>query len=738
MPKRLPSQKKEGKILKGVFYDSPVQGLEYETRTIYGMTNENGEFEYRPGETVTFAVGGLVLGSATGAKRTTPANLVIEVGGDVKKIRNHKITNISRFLQSLDNDGDVENGITITDETRTLVKRYRYKINFDQNEEAFSADPDVKALFAELKVTMRTAAQARNHLRRTLHGIKKMTDVKIAIRDDSYLLADVFRPIDEGKYPVIMTLGAYGKAFWLGCICDEKDLFEHEKMEDGYFEGYSVPYTPPAGSPPVRVEQQPSECFELANTLDWVPRGYVLIRVDGRGVGKSPGVYEQFSLQEAKDYYDAIEWAAKQEWSNGKVGLWGASYYAMIQYNVAQLQPPSLKAMVPIGGDINSYRDYIFMGGLYNTFNFISKVVCGEWKGVDWISIAHNNPFDDPDIYGPTGTLCISPDMSKVTVPFWSEMGTEGTIHTRGSSEAYIVAASKHKKLTIVSEPGIHFQTFSKEFFVNYLAFFDYWLKGINNGITKKPPVKIMVRTGWSGYYWQFENEWPIARTRYTKYYLDAAPSIWKGDGKRNDFMKLLTFVPAQDLSTSYSADVKWGVDPCWSYGVSFVTEPLPEDVMIAGYIKLVLWVSSTSRDMEIHASVRVMDEDNIEIPYVVGNPARNRLYPVGQGALKASHRKLDPVKSTVYRPYHTHLKADYQPLIPGEVVEAEVELWPTTAFIKKGHRIRLDIQPATGCGIPLRIHDAIDTTYQSGAVNTIRTGPGHLSYLQLPVITPK
>src|SRR4030043_282414 len=124
-----------------------------------------------------------------------------------------------------------------------------------------------------------------------------------------------------------------------------------------------------------------------------------------------------------------------------------------------------------------------------------------------------------------------------------------------------------------------------------------------------------MVRTGWSGYYWQFEKEWPIARTRYTKYYLDAAPSIWKGDGKRNDFMKLLTFVPAQDLSTSYSADVKWGVDRCWSYGVSFVTEPLPEDVMIAGYIKLVLWVSSTSRDMEIHASVRVMDEDNIEIP---------------------------------------------------------------------------------------------------------------------------
>jgi uncharacterized protein len=725
---------KKTKRLKGFFYDSPVQGLEYKTQTISGITNEKGGFEYGQGETVTFSIGGMVLGSAPGSDRVTPADLVIEVGGEVKKIRNQKVTNIARFLQSLDKDGDIENGIIITDETRNVVTKYKYFINFDQKEEAFSTDPNVEALFTKLKMKLRTATQARNHLRRSLNGIRKMTDIKIPMRDGSYLMADVYYPVDEGKYPVVMSAGAYGKAFWLGCICNEKDALDREDLEDGYFEGYRTSFKPPMG--PTIDHHQPSENFELANTLDWVPHGYVVIRVDCRGVGKNPGLYAQFSLQEAQDYYDAIEWAAKQQWSNGNVGLYGASYYAMLQYNVAQLQPPSLKAMIPIGGDIDSYRDYIFTGGgLYNTFNFIPRIVCGEWKGVDWINTAMQHPFDDPSVYGPAGSLCISPDISKITVPFWSEMNTEGLVHTRGSSEAYIFAASKHKKLTMLSEPGVHFQMYSKDFHTEHITFFDYWLKGIKNGIMDTPPVKVMIRTGWNSYYWLYENEWPISSTQYTRYYLDAALSTWLGDGKRADFMKLSQAKPSGEQKNSYSADVNWGVDPCWSYGISFVTDPLSEDIIIAGYLKLCLWVSSTSHDMEIHGSVRVIDENNMEVPYTVGHPAAKKYFPVGQGSLKVSHRKLDIKKSTVYRPYHTHAKTDYQPLNPGEIVEVEVEIWPTTALIRKGHRIRLDVQPASGCGIQHRICDTIDTTYQKGSSNTIYTGPEHQSYLQIPVI---
>jgi predicted acyl esterase len=159
--------------------------------------------------------------------------------------------------------------------------------------------------------------------------------------------------------------------------------------------------------------------------------------------------------------------------------------------------------------------------------------------------------------------------------------------------------------------------------------------------------------------------------------------------------------------------------------------------MILAGYLKLVLWVASTTWDMQIHASVRVMDENNVQVSYTVGNLERFKSSPIGQGALKVSHRKLDPKKSTIYRPFHTHRKEDYQPLSPGEIVEAQVELWPTTALIRRGHRIVLDVQPATGEGLsPVR--EMGDNSYQAGASNTIYTGLDHPSYLQLPIIPAK
>ncbi len=728
-----PSASEKGKILKGVFYDSLVRGLEYETQTLSGMTNEKGEFQYRPGETVTFSIGGLILGSASGSQRLTPADIVFEVAGDVKKLRNPRCTNITRFLQSLAKGGNVENGITITDEIRNTIKRYKYRINFNQSEVTFAtmrspkfnADPNVRALFTELNLTLRTPAQARNHLRRTLHGIKKMTDVKIPTRDGSYLLADIFRPIDVGKYPVVMSFGAYGKAWKGGGICNVVDLLANEEAEDLYFEA--------------NPGDSPAEHFETANTLDWVPNGYAVVRVDERSVGNTPGYFEQFSLQEAKDFYDTIEWIAKQPWCNGNVGTWGASYYSTTQFIVASLQPPSLKAMIPICGGPFIYRDCIYSyGGIYNNFNFIPKNSCGVWQGKDWITMALANPFEDSALYGPEGKICVSPDPDKITVPFLTFQPTEAR---RGNVEAYILAASTHKKLYFASEPptaGLHGASYANDFMKDSKAFFAYWLKGIDNGVMSQPPVKMTVRTGWGGFFYQHENEWPIARTRYTKYYLNAMPSSWEGDKKKHNIMKLSTTVPAKEKKTIYSAEVNLALDPSWSHGVSFVTDPLQEDITIAGHSKLVVWVSSTSSDMDIFVSIRVMDENNQEVPYRIGEGAGSIPAPIAQGALKVSHRKLDPEKSKVYWPWHTHVRKDYQPLKPGEVVEAEIVVFPTTAHIRKGHRIRLDVQPAYGSGWGQMGLPHYDETYHKGASNTVYTGPDYLSYLQLPIIPPK
>jgi hypothetical protein len=120
-------RKQSTAIFTGIFYDSPVEGLEFHTQTLSGTTNKKGEFQYRYGETITFSSGNLIIGSASGNKRLTPADMAIEVNGDIKKLRNQKVTNIARFIQSL--DGNVENSITITPEIKEIVNKYRYKIN---------------------------------------------------------------------------------------------------------------------------------------------------------------------------------------------------------------------------------------------------------------------------------------------------------------------------------------------------------------------------------------------------------------------------------------------------------------------------------------------------------------------------------------------------------------------------------------------------------------------------------
>jgi hypothetical protein len=176
------------------------------------------------------------------------------------------------------------------------------------------------------------------------------------------------------------------------------------------------------------------------------------------------------------------------------------------------------------------------------------------------------------------------------------------------------------------------------------------------------------------------------------------------------------------------------GGTPRWSTGISFISEPLEADVTMVGYMKAGLWVSSTSTDMDLHVSLRVIDENDRELRYeaAVLPMDPNNIAAVGFGSLKVSHRKLDAARTTESWPVHTHLEADYAPLAAGEVVPVELGLNPSSALIRKGHRLRVDIQPISPAGVPSRSYDA---SYHDGATNTIYTGPEHVSYVQFPVL---
>ena len=182
--------------------------------------------------------------------------------------------------------------------------------------------------------------------------------------------------------------------------------------------------------------------------------------------------------------------------------------------------------------------------------------------------------------------------------------------------------------------------------------------------------------------------------------------------------------------SASWTSTVLPGSMP--RLGISFETAPMPAATEMTGPVNLVLWVSSSSEDMDIFATIRNIGPDGNDVLEMgqMGEP----LQCVTKGWLRASHRKLDPEKSLPYRPYHAH--DERQHLKPGVPVECQVEIIATSMVFKKGHKLRLDISPADGVGTQHFTHFPAD--YNQGGISTIHSGGDKATYLLLPIIPPK
>jgi predicted acyl esterase len=555
------------------------------------------------------------------------------------------------------------------------------------------------------------------HAFTTPSGILIEKDVDVPMRDGARLKADVFRPKGTDKVPAILNLGPYQK----------------DKL-----------WVPP---PNLEEAANPYMNWETVNPEWWVPKGYAAVRVDGRGSGQSPGQCEPWSLAESIDFYDAIEWAAAQPWCNGNVGLSGISYFAINQWFVANHSPPSLKAIIPWEGFADLYRDAVFHGGILSLFMpnwFVahlmhhlvgraSQIHPDAWQKNTlhfWLS----NSLDSGAFKGSQA------QWDKITVPFWSVGNWSGmALHLRGNTEAFMRSPSKHKKLRMQAGTHVH-PFYAEEARADQIRFFDYWLKGIDNGVMDEPPVKLAIRKGHDEIEWRHESEWPIARTQWTKYHFDLSDPQPDGTPQSG---ALVLDKPATSSERSYKATglgsmgstsaassqvMGGGIKP--GMGVALETPLLAEDVEVTGPLAAVIWVSSSTEDMDLFLTLRNFDADGNE---VLETGQQGAPVPVAKGWLRASHRELDPALTLPYRPYHKHQRRLY--LTPGEIVKVEVEIWPTSMVFKKGHRIRLDVQPRDGAGSASYMHYHAD--YNTGT-NTIYSGGEHESYLLLPVIPAK
>lgn len=558
-------------------------------------------------------------------------------------------------------------------------------------------------------------------------------NAEIPMRDGLCLRANIYRPSAPGKYPVLMTLRPYGK-----------DIHMSESQPDAWAylnKAYPQVFAHSSGK---------HMSFETPDPEAWVPHGYVIVRIDSRGSGKSPGMLDVNAPAEYRDFHDAIEWAGVQGWSNGKIGLLGISYFAAGQWNVAALRPLHLKAMLPWQGTPDFYDGRTRHGGMFcsgfvgrwwgnQTRNQHGNPECvrkdlytGERNNgpesfsadqlrsnrVDYHESALSHPLKD-DWY-----RARMPDLSQIEIPAlvvanWGGLG----LHLKGTIEAFCGIASTEKWLKVQSDS--YFATFLvPDNVALQRRFFEHYLRGADNGWEKEIKVEVSVRAPDDSVARVVsDRQWPLTGTRWTRLALDAESGS----------------LSAQAAATSSSVSY-----PATGKGVSFRTAPLEMPLSFAGPIKLRLWVSSDTEDMDLFVTLRSYEANGKEATFYSATEAK---CPVTQGWMRLSHRKTDPSMSSDHLPVHSH---DQEQLLkPGEIVAVDIPVWPASLAMPAGHALEVLIEGhdferpgatglAKGSGFFTHAEPRDRPAARFAGANTLYTGGNYDSYLLLPDITNK
>lgn len=519
------------------------------------------------------------------------------------------------------------------------------------------------------------------------NGIICEYDVAVTMRDGAKIYVDVFRPEKEGEYPVLIGWSPYGKhghvkyrVFPKCGVCDA-DFSKHA-------------------------------AFEADDPAVWCPWGYIVINVDPRGCWNSEGDLTYMTEQEAEDCYDLIEWAGIRPWSNGKVGMHGVSYLAWTQWRVAALHPPHLAAINPWEGVSDFYREFAYHGGIPET-HFLpglkTHMSFSSTRVEDIVEMAKDHPLFDE--YWASKNA----DLSSVTVPAfivasWSDHG----LHSRGTLEGFKKIASKDKWLLVHGRKKWQYFYQNQE---KQRQFFDRFLKGINSEVRFWPKVNLEIRERFFVGNSRNENEWPLARTQYTKLFLNASER------------RLSKSPPDKKAQARYNAND--AADKTQNAKFEFQFD---EGTELTGHMKLKLWVQADgSDDMDLFVAIEKIDRTGDLVPFqYFGNHEDG---PVALGWLRVSHRELDAAKSTPYQPFHKHerelkLKAD-------DIVPVEIEILPSSTLFEKGEKLRVVVQGSDIYSYPAEYHSQEHRDTVNRGEHIIYTGAEFDSHLLVPVVPP-
>jgi len=535
-------------------------------------------------------------------------------------------------------------------------------------------------------------------------------DVYVTMRDGVRIALRIYRPAGDGEFPALFVASPYQY-----CTDDLPSL--------------------------------PLFLWRETGPVAWyVAHGYAYVRMDVRGAGNSEGVYGYLDRDEQEDCIEVIEWIARQPWSNGKVGGYGQSYYAMIQWLIAAWGTPSLTCIAPYDGFVDPYRGSAYNGGIYTPF--FSTWYAGV-RANNMLRAANvpNGPGEMPDL--PHDALTHATydawwkersayeRLPEITIPVlsighWGKIG----LHLRGNILGYEQVRGP-KKLVVTGMRNTieaHHLFDTVEFHKReLLPFYDHYLKGVDNGFMEGPPVKLFVR-GDNAF--RDESDWPPPAAQMVPYYLRSGHS--RSVTSLNDGTLSTTAPDANEGSTTYAyPDDEWtsgvvargpgGLDPVRRV-LTFTTPELEEDTEVTGCLVLELHASSDQPDTDF--IVKLSDVQPLDDAQRASG-AQPEFTVVSKGWLKASHRQKDKARSTAVRPFHTH--ADPQPLTPGQVYAFEIEVHPASYVFKAGNRIRLEL--ANGDSTVTDGNFAHQYLWFKQGSDTIYHDADHPSRILLPVV---
>ena len=607
-------------------------------------------------------------------------------------------------------------------------------------------------VFVRLSSTCLTAhiSESADHRRKLVtnwipkaYKVIKESSVPAAMRDGVTLYADVYRPDAPGQYPVILMRTPYGRE---------------------------------ATAP---------------NAKRFVPYGYVLVTQDTRARFQSEGDWYYPLMHEAVDGYDTVEWAAGLPWANGRVGTFGQSYLCAVQYLLAPTHPPHLRAMFATSAPSDWHECWVYRGAGVLDFGWLlpyclmmtpdqlkrtgsrhlletirnyypNQSEMNLWDGLkeehfrhlpiyDWVerlqdSIPYLRDYlDHPEEDGYWHQLNVRRQADQVSVPIfhlasWYDGFLEGGLHNFSAIRQHGMTAEARAGQRLMVGPWPHLYPYDAptsqvgeldlgpEAMVRVgdmaIRWFNHWLKGINSGVADEKPVNIFVMGDNA---WRQEDDWPLARTKYTPFYLHSGgrANTLNGDGvlsrissDQGERSDSFVYDPNDPVPTRGGSQLGPNpTGPCDQRPVEirhdvlvYTSEPFTDDMEITGPLSARLFAASSATDTDF--TVKLVD-----------------VWPNGY-----AQNIQDGIIRARYRNSKTHPSL----LTPDEVNEYTIDLWATSHVVKPGHRLRVEVSSSNfphydrnlNTGGPL----FKESTFNR-ATQTVLHDAAHPSRVILPVI---